>query len=251
MVLALLLTVVPIVVMSFAKDKVERYLLPVAAPAAVLAAGALVDWVRSDRRDPRGKLVEAVHWITLAAFAVAPLSIALAPGRFGVPAGAFDVGFSAACAAEALVLLAAHRVLRPRRQSAGGTNRADAVTVAVLTAVVVLIVQYPVIRGYSRMSTSDLKPLADVVWAQYPDAALYEYEPGTRTRTYLDLPIYAGRLSRKVNDPAALAPAERPQVVVFFQRKGEPPALPPPWKELAEGGGRKDRWRAFVLPAKK
>ena len=46
-----------------------------------------------------------------------------------------------------------------------------------------------------------------------------------------------------------MPPTDRPQVVVFFHRQGEPPTLAAPWKELASGGGRKDHWRAFVLPS--
>jgi 4-amino-4-deoxy-L-arabinose transferase-like glycosyltransferase len=268
MVLALLLTLVPIVVMSFAKDKVERYLLPMAAPAAVLAAGAVVDWFRSDRRDPRGRLVEAVHWATLIVFALAPATIALSPQTFGIDDGKFDPRSTLAFAAAALLLLGLNLLRRhPTPSPSPGTPGegrgegvrsalstqhsalAAPVRVAVLTAATVLLLQYPVIRGYSHMSTSDLKPLADAVWARYPDALLYEYEPGTRTRTYLDLPIYAGRLSHKVNDPAALAAKDRPQVVVFFNRHGDPPPLPPTWQELASGGGRKDGWKAYVLPA--
>jgi hypothetical protein len=122
------------------------------------------------------------------------------------------------------------------------------VVLAVTAAAGMLLLQYPFVRGYSRVSVSDLRPLAEVVWAQCPDAAVYEYDPGTRTRTYLDLPIYAGRVSRKVRDLAALPPEGRPQVVVFFDRRREGHEAPPPapWRELAGGGGKKDRWKAYV-----
>jgi hypothetical protein len=116
-------------------------------------------------------------------------------------------------------------------------------------AAVMLLLQYPVMRGYSAYATSDLKPLADAVWEKYPDARIVEYEPGTRTRTYLDLPIYAGRTTSKERDVLALRPGERPVVAVFFSRRGEVPPLPEPWQPLASGGGRKDSWQAFVLPA--
>ena len=84
--------------------------------------------------------------------------------------------------------------------------------------------------------------------AKAPDAVIYEYEPGTRTRTYLDLPIYAGRVTRKIND-LNLPQTERPQVVVFFDRRSAEVVPQAPWRPLTSGGGRKDSWRAYVLPA--
>ena len=241
-VLALLLTIVPILTMSLFKDKNERYLLPMAAPAAVLAAGVTVAWFRSDRRDGGGRAVEVGHWVTLAVLALSPAAAAVFARTFGIPEGSFDLRWGLIGGAVALTL-AWLTYVRYSRQAP------NAVGVALMTGIMMLLLQYPFMIGYDRLSRSDLKPLADAVWAHYPDAVLYEYEPGTKTRTYLDLPIYAGRLTRKLHDPSSLAQADRPQVVVFFQRQGEPPALGPRWKELTTGGGRKDRWRAFVLPA--
>jgi len=239
-VLALLLVLVPLLVMTCVKDKNERYMLPMIVPAAVLAAGAAADWFRSDRRDPAGRVVEALHWLTLVIMSLGVPAAGLVAPRVELGAPWFSMPVALAIAAVALlVLFAGTRLFR-------GT-----VAAAVTTAAVVLFLQYPIMRWYSRTSTSDLKPLADAVWERYPDAVLYEYEPGTRTRTYLDLPIYAGRLSRKVNEPALLPQGDRPVVVVFFQRRSEGAGeLPPPWQELATGGSRKDHWRAYVLPAK-
>lgn len=249
-VLSLLLVVVPIATMSFFKDKNERYLLPMAAPAAVLAAGALAAWYRSDRRDPAGRVVEAFHWATLLVLAAGLPVLGLLAPRFERGEPWFTPLTAGAFGAASLLVVAAGFVLT-MRAARGGGMAPGAGTAAFTAAAVMLLLQYPFIRGYSRAAVSDLKPLADAVWARHPDALIYEYEPGTRTRTYLDLPIYAGRLTRKVNDPLSLAQGERPQVVVYFERRrdGSPPP-PPPWQELAAGGGRKDHWRAYVLPAK-
>lgn len=241
-VLALLLTVVPILTMTLFKDKNERYLLPMAAPAAVLAAGAAVAWFRSDRRDVGGRVVEAAHWMTLVVLALGPAAAALFAGTLSIPEGSFNLRWGLIAGSLALILTGLAYVRHSRRAPSPAG-------VAMTTGVVMLLLQYPSVLGYSRLSRSDLKPLADAVWAHYPDAVLYEYEPGTKTRTYLDLPIYSGRLTRKLHDPLSLAQTDRPQVVVFFQRQGEPPALGPVWQELTTGGGRKGRWRAFVLPA--
>ena len=243
LVLSLLLTVVPLLVMSFVKDKNERYALPMVSAAAVLAAGAAVGWWRSDRRDPAGRVVEAAHWVTLLGMAVGLPAAGLLSPRVGLGPQWFGAGTAVVIAGAALAILVAG--VKTSRRPGG------AVPAAAATAALVLLLQYPLMRWYSGWAgaVSDLKPLADVVWEQYPDAELYEYQPGTRTRTYLDLPIYAGRISRTVNDPHSLTRTDRPQVVVYFDRRGDAPAPPPPWRELAAGGGRKDRWRAYVLPA--
>lgn len=249
LVLALCLTVVPIVVMSFFKDKPERYLLPMAPAAAVLAAGAAVGWFRSGRRDPAGWVVEIAYWTTLVVLAIgAPALGLLAPrlnlgARWLSPLVAVTVGITTIAMVGAGFVVARGACRRGRW--AGG-----AVATLATGAAVMLVLQYPVLRGYSRYATSDLKPLADAVWARYPDATLHEYEPGTRMRTYLDLPIYAGRVSRKLRDLADLPQTDRPQVVVFFERRTGETTPPLPWQELAAGDGRKTRWRAYVLPAK-
>jgi 4-amino-4-deoxy-L-arabinose transferase-like glycosyltransferase len=247
-VLALLLTVAPIITMSFFKDKNERYLLPMAAPAAVLAAGAAAAWFRSDRRDAAGWVVEIAHWVTLAVIAAGlPLVGLLAP-RFGLGERWFSPARAVVVGAAGLAVIGCGLVLAQRvRQRRGGA--AAAVVVAATAAVTMLLLQYPVMRGYSRVARSDLRPLADVVWARYPDAVIYEYEPRARTRTYLDLPIYAGRVTRTIRDVKGITPGERPQVVVFLERRGEVPEMDRSWSEIADGGGRKDRWRAYVLPA--
>ena len=246
-VLALLLTVVPLVVMSFAKDKNERYALPMIAPAAVLAAGAAVAWWTSGRRDPAGRVAEGGHWLTLVALAVGLPVLGLLAPQAGLGEPWFGPARAISIAVAVLLVVSAGFVLH-RRQLARRGGAAGAVVAALTSAAVMLLLQYPFVRAYAHVARSDLKPLADAVWAQYPDAVIYEYDPGTGTRTYYDLPIYAGRTTGKHREPWKLAPSARPQVVVFIQRRGDVPPLGAGWKELTAGGGRKNTWRAYVLP---
>ena len=248
-VLALLLVVVPLLVMSLAKDKNERYAFPMVAPAAVLAAGAAVGWWKSDRRDVGGRIVEAAHWATLLVLAVG-LSVfgPLAP-RLGMGEPWFSPAVGAATAVVVLAVVAGGFAMSRWAPVAGGR----AVTVvAVTTALAMLLLQYPFMHGYARRfapARSELKPLADVVWAQHPDALLYQYEGGARTRVYHDLSIYTGRPTTLTRDPAALPQTDRPRVVFYLDRRGD---VQPPggaWKQLASGGEGKNRWQAFVLPA--
>ena len=261
-VLALMLTLAPVLVMSFFKDKNERYLLPMVAPAAVVTARAAVAWWRRPTSDVGGRAVDAVHWITLAL-------LALGLPLVGLSAPHLDLGdrwFSPATAA--LFILAAVAILAlgyfPYREKRGHSHFSEKVNVPFLaaarsgaaapvaaTAALMLLLQYPFLLGYRQMDKSDLKPLADAVWAQYPDATVHQFEPGHRTRVRMDLPIYLGRITRTIGreDLAKLAPSDNPQVVVFLERRsGTEHDLPAPWQELGTGGGRKGGWRAYVLP---
>lgn len=247
---ALLLTLVPIVVMSLFRDKNERYLLPMLPPAAILAARAAVGWwqTRPDAtaRDPAGKLVEAIHWGTLFVLALGlPIAGPLLP-KLGLGAAWFNGAVAIATAAGAIPIVVIGYILR--RRTTGG--RAVFAAVAA-TASLLLVLQFPAMHGYGRIATSDLKPLADAVLAEFPDAQVYQFEPAGRTRVRMDLPIYLGRATRAIG-PAEMprSPGQRPQVVVFLDRHADrQPSLDPPWKEFATGAGRKGGWRAYVLPA--
>jgi 4-amino-4-deoxy-L-arabinose transferase-like glycosyltransferase len=71
LILALLLLAVPIVALSFHHDRKERYLLPLAGPAAILAAHAAVRLKRTlPTRLKMDRVVWVAHWMTLTALAL-------------------------------------------------------------------------------------------------------------------------------------------------------------------------------------
>ncbi len=65
--LALLLLIVPLVVMSFAKDRQDRYALPMVAAAAVVAAIGVREYLAKLKF---GALIESLHWLMLTGIAV-------------------------------------------------------------------------------------------------------------------------------------------------------------------------------------
>jgi 4-amino-4-deoxy-L-arabinose transferase-like glycosyltransferase len=71
MMLALLMLVVPIVIMSFFRDRKERYLLPMIVPAAVVVARAVVEHLDTRHlRNAADRVVVAAHWVSLLVIAV-------------------------------------------------------------------------------------------------------------------------------------------------------------------------------------
>ena len=214
---ALLLLLVPLLVMSFFRERKERYLLPMAAPAAVLAARALALYLRhrSERRpDPAGWVADAVTWATAAVLAVGT-SVLGATHRHGfLSADGVTPWFTPAAAAAAAGLAAAvllAGLAASRRWPAAG------VVAVVLACWVGAEMQF---RGYFA-AEDDGKPqqrLADELWRRYPDAVVYATEPPTRygnlSLASIVLSLYFDRVVRPRPASLPAAPGERPLVLL-------------------------------------
>src|SRR6185295_17974013 len=80
-VLVLLWVVLPLVILSLARDRKPHYLLPLVAPLAVLAARGLDHHRREyPRWDTEAVVVVAAHWLALFGFAAAVLLSSDVPG---------------------------------------------------------------------------------------------------------------------------------------------------------------------------
>jgi hypothetical protein len=96
---------------------------------------------------------------------------------------------------------------------------------------------------------SEMRPVAEAIWASYPDARVFG-DGVTTTNVPLDLSIYLNRAVR----PTAELPrgiSDRPIVLMVFQRFDAPAPQPPGdrWRLLATAERGKNRWHAFALPA--
>ena len=84
-VIALLLLLVPLLVMSLAKDRYQRYLAPLAPAGALLGAYALLEHRAGRPAGPRwaswGRAAAAMHWLLLAAM-TALVAVLASAGRF-------------------------------------------------------------------------------------------------------------------------------------------------------------------------
>ena len=194
--MALFLLLVPLVIMSFFKDRKDRYALPMAGPAAVVIAWGLWEHFKSWRDWTRGDtIVTALHWLALAVVAVGlPVAGVFAIDGMttvdGTPWYTPRFAIPAAVAAGAIVLggIDLHRRWR------GGLVTA--------TVLVMLLLQAVFMLGYrnAREGRSEMKPLAEMIWQVAPDAEVYSGV--TRKRIPSDLSVYLNRTTPTVGDVA-------------------------------------------------
>jgi 4-amino-4-deoxy-L-arabinose transferase-like glycosyltransferase len=243
-VFAMMLVVVPVLIMSFHKDKKERYLLPLMGPAAVLTARCIVEHRGQRQRSAKQDWVPWVHWAGLAVVGLG-LPIVGAMGIKGVRTveGSpwYSAGYAVGAVAIATVLLGMGAWLERTRR--GGT--------VLMTFALMLVSCNVFMHGYRQTSNgrSVMRPLARRIWERYPDAVLYTSLPRGQ-RASVDLSIYANRTTGWITEAQIrqpLAAGARAQVVLVKQREHEPAPVPPAgWEELMavgkEGG---DGWRAL------
>jgi len=216
--LALLLVAVPIVVMTFFRDRKDRYLLPMVGPASVLAAHAVRESLL------RGEMRTILaHRVLVAILGIAGPVAALLLTRRGGLAWPGDIPIVIGAAALSAGLLVALR--RPGRLVWAG-------------ALVMLIVQAVGMHFYQRTDDggrSGMKPFADAIRQSTRDADIYYYRPDGKLKLAPnDLAIYLNRPVVRTTTLPAPIPARR-VVVVTVQQKGEPPPpFPPGWVEVAD-----------------
>jgi 4-amino-4-deoxy-L-arabinose transferase-like glycosyltransferase len=219
--LALFMFLVPILIMSFFKDRKERYLLPMLGPGAVVTAWALMVLARVWRdlkKDERWAV--GIHWGIVGVAGVA-LSLLAATGWVAGLSRAeggpwFGWGSSIAAAAAMLMVV----IVSARWQ------RRNGLAPIVGTFVFMLVFQLVLTAGYRRSeeARSQLKPLAEAVWARAP--GVQAYNATRKKRVPADLSVYLNQTVREVTR-AELRRLEGRHVVVMYQDgDGEPPVPP-------------------------
>ena len=246
--LPLFLLVVPLVVLSFFRDRELRYLVPSLAPAAVVAAWGLRRYAESRARP--GAL-EWLHWAGLGALAVSFFALAAA-GRvafFRTATGGPWYSWPAAAALTAACVALISAAVAMRRRGWGGV-----VPAAVTTAAVMLIVNGAYQAGYgsSTEGRSNLKRLADVIWSARPGAIVYSLRTDKPARhAPRDLEIYLNRPIWRVFGPAEIpaAAAGEGQVLVVAVQAGDPAPVPAGWVPIGQVTEKSSTWRAYARPA--
>lgn len=271
-VLALFLVVVPIVIMSFVRDKEDRYLLPMIGPVSIIAARGVMEHLKSWARWKwEDTLVVALHWLAVVVIVVGlPIIGAIAsntaPSKSaaqssllqqekpnkqverlsaftrvdGSPWYAKEFAYPAAFTGLVLIGFAIylHRIWRG--------------TLVLATFMLMLIMQVIFMAGYaqSKFGHAETRPLAEGIASLYPDAEVYNAHPEAK-RPPSDVGIYLNRTIPWVDNPATIAPSSKPQILLMLQNAGEPTPKPPPGWDLLDVKPRdKDYWYAFVRTPK-
>jgi len=247
LVYALLLIVVPILIMSFFRDRKERYLLPLVAPCAVLVAASLREFLVMTRFGILERTGLWAHWTLITVPAIGlPIagacawndSFATIDGRpWFTPALAGSTLFAAVA-----ILIVGLLLHRRRRGSLIG-----------VTAILMLAGQALLIHGHaqSRQGHSEFRPLAERIWRDHPTAVCYNLRgpDGRRKMAPPDLSIYLNRITPVYDTVDQIPPpTDRPQIYIELWEKNAPEPQPAPGWEFYARTPRNPRewWVAFL-----
>jgi len=244
-ILGFVLLVLPLIVMSFAKDRFQRYLIPLSPAAALLAAGPLVEYVRGRLN---GYWIAIVHWAIVLVLAVGmPIAMGLGAGKSqqAVDGGPLLGGLHAGViAATGLLLVIVGIMLQRRRRDA----------MVWVTFVIMLGFQAVYYRGLGKNvgGRCELAGVADEIATQYPDAQIYVL----RGRNKNVISVYGNELSIYLNRPVNFAPrtdavptSDRPQVMLLVRGKNDPALGPiPSWEPLKILRGGNAKYVLLRLP---
>jgi 4-amino-4-deoxy-L-arabinose transferase-like glycosyltransferase len=246
-VIALLLLLVPLLVMSLAKDRYQRYLAPLAPAGALLGAYALLEHRAGRPAGSRwaawGRAAVMIHWLLLAAM-TALVAVLASTGRFrpfltvdGRPW--FTPTAGAGLAAAALLAIGTGVLLHRR-------GRRTALVWA--TVLVMLVAQAVYVHGLGRSPSgrSALRPAAELIRERYPDAEVYVTLPNARNVISAggnDLSIHLNRPIRWAAEPSAVPASARRQIWFTTRPKGAAePEMPRGWSLLARVPGGETKY---------
>ena len=225
----LLQILVPLLIMVWVKDRKERYLLPMIAPAAVLCGAGVVAWWRSGRPG----FVLAIHGISLVGGAIAFILIGT---HLKTVAGKpwYPIRMAIWASVVVLALTGLWWIAQRRRAAA----------VVAFTAVIMLLQQAFFIFGYSQSESgrSPFKAMANRIRVLGPDVPVYDWL-GPQSRVDEGLAVYLDRTIQRLPPEKVIGPA----VMIMRESDTRPrPTLPAPWHVLTSAVEKKSTWWAFA-----
>jgi 4-amino-4-deoxy-L-arabinose transferase-like glycosyltransferase len=251
-VFALMLLLVPVLVMSFFRDREIRYLIPLLSSASVVAGWAVMELlVRPDGPPGRTWLVALFHWLPLLAVTAGLLVMASPIGviktKEGGPWYTLAQGITGAAV---IALLIGGSMLAQRRW------RLWALPIG--TAVVMLSWNIVMNEGYRfyREGRSEMRPLAEQILAWHPSAKVYSFRADRPIRRApIDLAIYLNHTVQNVANPGELAGTTGPRIYMVRERVKDPSAVdamafaPPaggPWRPFAQVKTNSAAWFVYA-----
>lgn len=238
--LPVLLVLAPIIVMSFFKDKNDRYLLPMVVPAAVVAAAAIRPQLRvAEERSHVDRRLLLLHWVLLGAVVLGvPVAGAFLPSADGGTWWGWPVALGGTLATAGLLwaTIALHRRV--------------SWAMVVGTMALMFGVHHLLLLGYQSYpdARSQMKPIADDIVRLRPAGTVWyaDFRESTKPMPQ-DLQVYLNRTIRTITDPGQLPPNASDQVIVMLRRAGEADPEIPGFQEIARRPTEKNRsWHAFA-----
>jgi 4-amino-4-deoxy-L-arabinose transferase-like glycosyltransferase len=233
--------VASLLLMTCFHDRKDRYILPLVPVTAIVVAQSAVAML--DRR--RNALPDWTFWIVLLMLALLPLLGVTPVFLKNTDGGAwYSVPFCVTVVTTGLVIVVTGMLASRRWRGA-----------MIAAGSVLMIFLYAVgMRGYttSDHGHSDMRPLAELIRAEYPNAEMYNWRSnGLEKRLSVDLSIYLNRSTYSIASPAELPHSARPQIIVVPQDKGSPdPRLPAEWNLLKKSAHGENWYVVFVrLPS--
>ncbi len=236
-VLALLLLLPPILVMTCFHERWERYLIPFAGPAAVLAGWAIVryfDRLRSAAAVPLAdRLADAFTWAATAYLAILlPLlgiSTKVASYRTWDGRPWFSTREAVTAATLGAFFLAAGFIIWRRG------HRTDRRLAGALLGILLAcwVGAEMALRGIALSANEGVpqQRLAELIWNKYPEARLYSPKAPTKYGSLslpsLILSLDADRPIAVRPNPLPTIPGPRPLLLITDVTDDEPPAPPP------------------------
>ena len=247
LVMALLLVLVPVIIMSCFRDRKDRYLLPLAGPAAILIAASVRAFIAMPKLGLIERLGGGLHWVFLLILAVGLPLLGARPWSADLAAADGQARLTLAIVAVSLgigLVIFIGGILAQRRWRSA---------FVVTTALLMLGSQVLSIHGHtrSRQGRSDMKPLADQVWRDHPDAVCYNLRgtDGRRKMAQQDLSIYLNRITPVYETVEQIpAVAGHPQIYIELWEEGAPEPRPAPGWTFYTRVPRnpKEWWMAFI-----
>ena len=244
MTLILFWAVVPVLLMTLAPDKRERYLFPMLGPTALLAATVLTGLTTTSLDENTRRWLLPIHWVILAAIAVGyPVSLILPAALHG---GSPDVPRQLAVATGLAALASVLICFRVARHWPWAIFAATAATMLASGLL------YWVAEDASPRSHSPMEAAANIIRQQAPDASLRVMHERS-AKLLLNLPanklsIYLNRTITCVDNWPPAATDHRSIVILQRQPRGVEITPPPPgWQEFWRASDRKVQWRLYRL----
>jgi 4-amino-4-deoxy-L-arabinose transferase-like glycosyltransferase len=237
-----LLVVVPTILLSFAKDRKDRYLFPMVGPAAIIMGMCVAEFVRIPPTDKDRKLREIMWFFQWAILSVMAIGLPIAGAIFlkRIDGTHWYPWPLAAGAAIGMGILTAFGIWLQKKWDGSAV---------VVGSAIMLLFNLLFLWGWrnSDVGLSGMKPLADRIRYDLAPGEVVYFEPKPISKpTNFDLEIYLDQLVPVVRSEEELRQHTGAVAMIMLHRTGEPTPTAPGYKPLMDVTRRDHNWWVLV-----